>query len=883
MQAGKGYRSVHAPEQRSGPHYAARRVLGGSLVAERAYGSVLAARRCRSGGVARRSVLLLLLLFCVAGSAAATAAASDSARLRAYDALHYRIEVRCDLARGHVAGRTTITLLPASGLRTLALDAVGMRIHSVTRRDHGRTESLAFTSDSIQLQVDLGASVHSIGERSTDGRSTDGRSAGDTIAIDVEYEVRPERGMHFVRPGRSFPRAPLQMWTQGQKDFARCWFPSNDHPSDKATTEVVAILPDTLDAISNGVLVARTAHGDGTSTWHWRMDAPHATYLVALAAGRWAVQRDTADGVPIASWHAPGDDARDAVRTYRNTARMMRFFAEYIGIPYPWPAYAQVSMHRFPHGGMENTSVTFMADTRMVTDARTALVQPPDALIAHELAHQWWGDLVTCRTWPHLWLNEGFATYFQQLWTEHDEGRDAFDRQRIEGMQTYAAWSARVPGTGLVGPAADAPPNTYAKGAAVLHMLRRLVGDDTFRRIVRTWGERHRFGTVVTEDFQKVCEDVAGRDLGWFFAQWVHRGGLPVLDVRHEWKPRERRLVVHIRQRPASSDAAPPVRRDETVLGGEGVATRVHTVDAGAVWQLPLEVAVLHGERRTMLQLDLVRSDTTISVPCATQPSCVIVDPARDLLVRIRQQQTSGEWTAQLHRAGHAVVRAAAVDALAEDLADTGVRQMLARAGREDAAALVRTRVAHRLSEVAPDSLAWRGEYRALAIALAGDADAQVRAHAFNALGRLRDGALRAGFHSTSPDSMAIVEVYRRGLSDSSVYVEASAMTGLLAVDSSAHAVVIARLEVPSAGDVIALAAMEIVVSHRITAALPVLDQLRAAGGGRDLRIGAALCAARLGRGGVWLAGVLREMAREDAAEIREAAISVLRAIGVSD
>jgi aminopeptidase N len=811
--------------------------------------------RHRFRTAAHRCGVLIVLLVCAAAAAAAAAtpAADDSARLRGYDVLHYRIEVRCDLARRHVTGRTTITLVPASAIRQIALDAVGMHIHAVTRVDQGRGEALAFTSDSIQLRVDLGDRVRD--------RGSQGRRAADldTIVIAIAYETHPVCGLHVVGPGRSFPRAPVQLWTQGQKDFARCWFPSNDHPSDKATTEVVATLPDTLDGISNGVLVGRTAHGDGTATWHWRMDAPHATYLVALGAGRWAVQRDTADGVAIASWHAPGDDLRDAARTYRNTARMMRFFADYIGIPYPWSAYAQVSMHRFPHGGMENTSVTFMADTRMVTDARTALVQPPDALIAHELVHQWWGDLVTCRTWDHLWLNEGFATYFQQLWTAHDAGTDAFDRQRIDGMETYAAWSARTTDPGLVGAMADAPPNTYAKGAAVLHMLRRLVGDTTFRHIVHAWGERHRYGSVVTGDFQKVCEDVSGRDLGWFFAQWVQRGGLPVLDVGHEWKPSERRLVMHIRQRAA---------------GG---------VDASTRWRLPLEVAVVHGERQDMLRLDLVGSDTTISVPCATEPSCVIVDPARDLLVRIRQRQSTGEWIAQLHTAARAVVRAAAVTALADDVALPDVRQALVRAAHGDAAAHVRMRVAHVLSDVAPDSLAWRGEYRALALVLAGDRDAQVRAHAFNALGRLRDAALRSGFRSASADSMAIVEVYRRGLSDSSVYVEASAMTGLLSVDSSAHAVVIARLVVPSPGEVLALAAMEIAASHRILAALPVLDRLRAPGGSRDLRIGAALCAARLGRGGMWLAGVLREMTQEDAPEIREAAVSVLRAIGVSD
>ncbi len=818
-----------------GPHHAARRVLWGSLLLLALTGTSWSAP-VRSAPV--RSVR--------AATPQRDDRSSDSLRERGYDALHYRIDIACDIARQYVGGRTSITLRVPRHLRHVAFDAVNMRIIRVARAGLGTAAAVASDTlpaayDGRTLRVDLGAHRRS-----------------DTVQVVISHESNPTRGMRFVQPSRSYPRDPVQLWTQGQKSDARHWFPCNDHPGDRATSEVIATLPDTLMAISNGRLIDHRSNGDGTATWHWRMTSPHATYLVALGAGRWGVHADTADGVPIASWHAPGDDPQDVARTYRATGRMLRFFAARSGIAYPWDSYTQVSMRHFPYGGMENTTVTFMADTRMVTDARTAVDQTPDALIAHELAHQWWGDLVTCRDWEHLWLNEGFATYFQQLWTEHDEGRDAFDRQRVDGMRSYMDWIDRAGAIALAGADADAPPNTYAKGAAVLHMLRMLVGDEIFFRIVRQWGERHRYGSVVTRDFRRVCEDVSGRDLGWFFAQWVARGGYPVLDVTHVWKPSAGVLEVHVRQR-----SVPDSMR--------------------ALFRLPLEIAVVHGDALQLHTVDLGATDTTLRLRCAGEPSLVTVDPSRTLLARIEHRQGMEEWIAQLRRAPRAVVRADAASALREGLGDARVRRAFADAGRGDTAVLVRVQVARMLADVDPDSLSWRMEYRAIALVLARDSAAQVRAHAFNALGRLRDAALRRGFTSTSVDSMEIVEVYRRGLADPSVYVEASAMAGLLAGDRTAHAVVIERLGRSSHKDVLALAAMDLAAEHRIVAALPELDRLMLPGGSRDLRIGAVLCAARLGRGVPWLVATLRGMAAEDADDIREAAVAVLRALRVSD
>ncbi|MDT8324868.1 MAG: M1 family metallopeptidase, partial [Bacteroidota bacterium] len=473
----------------------------------------------------------------------ASAPAQDfGRRARAYDVQHYDIRVRLDEETQRVDGEVRIRLRPFdAGLDTLAFDAVNMEIRDVLflSEDGGEGKSVPYAYDSLTLRVPRPARERSV----------------ETVL--VRYRCRPQRGLYFIQPDASFPDDPRQVWTQGQREDNRHWFPCFDYPSDKATSEVRMTVDTALQALSNGRLVSRAENGDGTATWHYALTNPHSSYLVMLAAGKYRRFRQVArcalpDGrlqyVPVDSWYYPGDDAADVRRTFMDTADMLAFFTARLGVPYPWSRYSQVPVAHFLYGGMENTTATVMADTRLVVDARSALDYDPQPLIAHELAHQWVGDYVTYVDWQHEWLNEGFATFLQQLWTRHRNGEEDFLLQRFDGIRSYMDWTDRAGRLPVVHRTSTSAANTYSKGAAVLHMLRDLLGEADFWEVMRRWLEDNAFGSVETHDFRRLAEQVSGRDLAWYFEQWLFGAGYPELEITRSSLRGGRAMQVTVRQ-----------------------------------------------------------------------------------------------------------------------------------------------------------------------------------------------------------------------------------------------------------------------------------------------------------------------------------------------
>jgi aminopeptidase N len=330
------------------------------------------------------------------------------ARDRHYDVLHYRIVVSFDEPKRTVHGTVTTTLIPfQTAFDSLIFDAEEMTIHTVFLRSGAR---LPFTQNLRTVSIVLDRPY----------------TLRDTITVSVEYSCTPRKGLYFVQPDSGYPAKPRQIWTQGEDMDNHFWFPCYDFPNDKATSEVIATVSRDLTVLSNGKLISvREDAKAGTKTFHWREGKPHASYLIMLAIGNYAVLRDKAGTVPLEYYVYP-DRVEDARVCFRETAAMIRFFNEKIGFVYPWEKYAQVLIHEFVVGGMENTSATSLADNATVFDARARTDQSPTSLIAHELAHQWWGDVVTCKDWRHLWLNESFASYFDPLYHEATVGGDHF-------------------------------------------------------------------------------------------------------------------------------------------------------------------------------------------------------------------------------------------------------------------------------------------------------------------------------------------------------------------------------------------------------------------------------------------------------------------------
>ncbi|HKL89134.1 MAG TPA: M1 family metallopeptidase [Salinibacter sp.] len=452
---------------------------------------------------------------------------------------------------------------------------------------------------------DTGMAVSTVSEEGSDVpyRHTDnilrivptaGLSAGQTHTFRIRYAGVPADGL-IIGTNRHGDRT---FFGDNWPNRARHWLPVEDHLSDKATAEFRVTAPAQYEVVSNGALVSDSTTGD-TRTTHWRTDVPLPTKVMIIGVADFAVDTvATVDGVPVQSWVYP-EDREAGFKDLGQAPPILRFFEENLG-PYPYEKLANVqSTTRY--GGMENAAAIFYSE-EAVADG-----QDSTPLLAHEIAHQWYGNTVTEADWPHLWLSEGFATYLTALYLEHARGPAALTKFMSDARQTVAQFHAENPDTPLVDTTFSDPnqlltSNPYQKGAWVLHMLRHEVGTATFWDGLRTYYDRYRNENASTRDFRRVMEDVSGQDLAGFFSQWTRRAGHPVIEGtwRHDADADE--CVVTLRQ---TQDAAP--------------------------YQVPVDVG-LTNERQRTTTLVMRDRETQARIDCAQAPSSVTLDPFTRLL-----------------------------------------------------------------------------------------------------------------------------------------------------------------------------------------------------------------------------------------------------------
>jgi aminopeptidase N len=547
---------------------------------------------------------------------------------RAVDVVHTRLEVALDPAEDLVRGtvRHDVVAL-ADAVATVPLHAKELTILAV--RD-GKGRPLAFRHEGESVHVSLPEPL-----------PFEGRAS---VALD--YRGTPRRGLYFVRPDEHYPEKPLQAWTQGQDEDSRHWFPCFDHPCEKATVEVLARVPARFTTLGNGALVGRQDHGDGTVTWHWRQALPHAPYLTTLVVGEFDEVRLPGHRVPLTAYVPKGRRA-DGERAFARTADMVRAYEERFGVPYPYEKYAQVVVHDFIFGGMENTTATTLTEYA-VYDERAGLDYDVDDLIAHELAHQWWGDLVTCRDWSHAWLNEGFATWSENVIREALKGEEEAVHGRHETLQAYLHEDGGRYRRAIVDRRFEEPidlfdRHLYEKGSWVVHMLRQELGDGPFWRAIRAYLDEHREGTVVTDDLRRSIERATGRNLEWFFDQWVHRGGHPEVTFSWSYDEKKRLLVVKVDQGQTADDVTPEAFR------------------------LTVEVDVATGQGSTTHRLEATRRQHAFAIPLDEAPKSVTFDPRGHLLAAVKLDRPASEHQAVLGSDAPLMARLRAASALAED------------------------------------------------------------------------------------------------------------------------------------------------------------------------------------------------------------------------
>jgi aminopeptidase N len=524
--------------------------------------------------------------------------------------LHVELELRPDLERRTIAGVCT-TLVEAidDDVNHIVLDAIDMEILSV--RSGNRALDYERRAESLLVRFP-------------------GRLRGDEqTKFSIEYRVTaPVRGAYFTQPDKANPKKPRQLWTQSQDTDARYWFPCVDYPDNKQTSLTTVVVRKGLFALANGALVERRDDGE-TTTFVYRQELPHPTYLFTLVVGEFTEVAQNGAGVPVFYYVPPGREA-DGERSFGLTPKMIRAFNDFIGVQYPFARYSQIAVADFIFGGMENTTASTQTD-RTLHDERAHIDFSSEPLVSHELAHQWFGDLLTTRDWSHAWLNEGFATYFEAVWYESERGWDEYAMHVLSMTRAYfqeddERYRRPVVYNRFLYPIELFDRHLYQKGGAVLHMLRGALGTARFRRSIERYVLDNAGGNVETIDFVRAIEYATGRNMRAFFEQWIDRAGYPELEVAYRWDGERRNAIVDVRQK-QKIDEQNPAFRFELAVGfvPKDNLPKEIARDAGD--------AELGGERR--VRLEITRESESFAIPVDVEPGLVRVDPGAYVLAKV--------------------------------------------------------------------------------------------------------------------------------------------------------------------------------------------------------------------------------------------------------
>jgi aminopeptidase N len=616
----------------------------------------------------------------------------QSERSRACDVLHYRVAIRLDLERAAFDGEATVSLTSLrEGLEAVVLDAEHFTVGRVVS-DWG--EPLRFEQSATELTVRF--------ERPL--------KRGETRSFTAAYSGKdPVAGLRFVAATAD---NPALVFSDSWPNNVHHWFPCFDYPNDKATNEVIATVKRGLKVAANGRLVAVTEDtAAGTVTYHWSQDLPHSTYLMFLAAAPYVVVKDALGNLPVNYWVYPQDE-HEVRATYGETPRMIEFYSRTFGYDYPWQKYDQVSVPS--GGGAESTSATAMTHAIMVDDARAADF-PAIGIVSHEIAHQWWGNLITLRSWAHTWLNESFATYADYLYYRHARGEDEGAVNLENKLNAYLREAKTRYVRPIVTDRYEKPndmfdSHTYPKGARVLHMLRAHLGDEAFFDVLSHFLHRYAFDAVDTADFIRSVKTVTGQNLDWFFDQWLFKPGHPVFDVRSDWDPARKVVTMRVAQVQDFARGIP-------------------------VFRVPVAVGVVTPEGKTSTTVWIREKEETFEFPAPSRPLLVRFDEGNVLLKEVTFPKPVDDLVYQL-RHDDVIGRMAAAAGLAESKEDPRAFEALASCAQGDPFWAVRRAAIEAIGKI-PGA-----QSRAALTRASADPNSAVRAAAVAALGGLKDPGL---------------------------------------------------------------------------------------------------------------------------------------------
>ncbi|MCP4093435.1 MAG: M1 family metallopeptidase [Planctomycetes bacterium] len=497
------------------------------------------------------SVFLALLGFGLAacqvpGQPAVTdppAATTEHQVDRGLDVLSYDLDFEIRADRVGFTGSTRVFLKATRALDEIVLDAADMRIISVSSSSE-QTVVGPFQYDQQLLRVPITPTL----------------SAGQELSLEIDYQASGIAGMHFVLPSESGVNHIPHVFTQGEAARARFWFPCNDTPSDRATHTLTARVPRTWVTVAGGEFLSHEIDENRrTVVDSWKLDQQMPPYLFSFAAGPFVRIEDSWQGRTL--WFVGEPKDGEMLRaSFGETAKILTFFSEYTGFEYPFSKYAQVAVRDFPFGGMENVTNTIVTRNALhpfeYQEAR-----PSWGLVAHEAAHQWFGDILTCESWPEAWLNEGFASYFKLLYQRERDGDAVFQQAMGQTIDGYMNACRGEQLRALVKRDYRLPMDLffdgtiYPGGAARLNLLRGMLGEGSFRAGLKLYLEQNAYSSVTSEDLRVALEQASGEDLSWFFEQWVYSPGYPELDLA--WNHRGNTLQIQLSQIQSTAGGVP--------------------------------------------------------------------------------------------------------------------------------------------------------------------------------------------------------------------------------------------------------------------------------------------------------------------------------------
>jgi len=554
------------------------------------------------------------------------------------DLVHTKLEVSFDYSKSWMYGKAWITLYPHFyATDSLNLDAKGMTINGIFVIKSGKQLPLKYTYDNKNLRITLDKSYR----------------GGEKYTIFIDYISKPndiskigcdlpasEKGLYFVNPLGSEKNKPTQIWTQGETESNSCWFPTIDKPNQKTTDEISMTVPAKYQTLSNGLLVSQKKNIDGTRTDLWKMNLPHAPYLMMMVVGEFSIIKDSYKGKEV-SYYVEKEYAPVARKIFGLTPEMIAFFSKITGVDYPWAKYSQVVVRDYnTFGAMENTTATLHGSTYANLDARQLVDGNSwEFGIAHELFHQWFGDYVTTESWSNTTVNESFADLSETLWYEYKYGKDRGDEHNYKGMRDYLNrggesndlvrfyYNNREEMFDVV---------SYQKGGRILNMLRNYVGDSAFYKSLNLVLKTKKFQSAEAQDLRLAFEEVTGEDLNWFWNQWYYRNGHPKLDISYDYDASKQVAKVYIKQ----------------------------TQD-GKEFKLPLAVDVYQGADKKRFHVVIDQKADTLTFPASSRPDLINVDGDKILLCEKTDHKTLENFIFQYQHAGLYVDKREAIDFVA--------------------------------------------------------------------------------------------------------------------------------------------------------------------------------------------------------------------------